>query len=809
MTRQFGDGTTRQVLAVAVLALVVGGVVGAVAVGTLTGATDPSPAGTDATDPDVGDGEPGTTIDPGSGNGTATARDAAVEQFGSEASFRRYVRRGSAGSAWGGAADGREAAAGGADAGGDGNGNGGAATGGDGATRRATEDVAVQRQGAADGRVSSTNVQEAGIDEPDRLKATGAYLYYARGNEPTRGGPGVGVAPPEERRSEVDVPPERIGRTHVFDTRDPAAPERVGTINDSGRLLRHGDSLVVIRGDRLAGYDVSQPGDPTRTWSRTLNGTVASARLHDGTIFLVTRTDAGPETPCPARPLGGDGAAIPCSDIYHPRGQVAVDATYTAYALAPADGTVRDSVAFVGTARESALYVSANALYVTYTERTDRTAVLLETLASPAVDAPEHVLDRLREVRSYDLSVRAERVEAQTVVRGWLQNLPEEERRQVEQNLSDGFQRYVREHRRNLTTTGIVRVGLGNGLAVEAVGSVPGVPLDQFSMDEHEGRLRITTTVPRQYGTDSENDLYVLNATSLERVGAIQGMGLDQRVYATRYVGDTAYVVTFRRVDPFHVVDLSDPAAPKEVGTLKLPGFSSYLHPINDTRVLGIGREDGRVKTVLFDVSDPSDPTIADTYFPGASWSAVSESHHGFLLDRRHGVFFLPASDGGYVVDYTDGLSETTRVDTGGAATRAAYVEDYLYVFSDRELVVVDERNWSVVDRTGLGPVFEEPAGVYQPFLDELSAGDTEAARDFVHPDSSLSDRPLLGAGARSSEDFELELRSARIRDRSEATLELVTTTVTVTDDESNPYRVVVTLRRHDGGWRLWSVESR
>jgi len=568
----------------------------------------------------------------------------------------------------------------------------------------AVETTTFQADSAASGndgsgsvsRHSSTNVQEQGIDEPDRLKTTGDLVYYADR-------PMYRVQPFLERRGDVERRWQPPGSTHVVDSSDPARPQQIADINQSGNLLLSNDSLVVFQGSRLVGYDVSDSNDPERTWTRSINGSVETARLVDGQIYLVTSSSVSPGNPCPVVPLSGPGGQVDCTSIYHPRQQIPVDVTYSAYTLDPSDGAVGDSVSVVGTRDRSAIYMSDNALYVTYTQRTPRGELLGDAILSEYVGAPDWVADRVREVRSYNLSARATQVEIDSTIQQWLQNVPEDEREQRRSDYQKGLEAYVEDHRRNLTTTGITRIGVSDGLSVEASGEVPGEPLNQFSMDEHNGSLRIATTIPRQFGTDSVNDLYTLDADSLERQGAVQGMGVDQRVYAVRYVGDTAYVVTFRQIDPFHVVDLSDPADPEELGELELPGYSSYLHPIDEDHVLGIGEKDGRVKATLFDVSEKSDPTIDDTYYPGAGWSAIAESHHAFLIDRKHGVFFLPGNDHGFVVDYTNSeLSEETRISMDGQPQRAAYVDDYLYVFSDNELVVIDETDWSRETSLGL-----------------------------------------------------------------------------------------------------------
>ncbi|MFC7077826.1 beta-propeller domain-containing protein [Haloarcula halophila] len=564
------------------------------------------------------------------------------------------------------------------------------------ATDAATDDTGGTRSVVeTPSRVGTTNVQIAGIDEPDVVKTDGRNFYYT----PARAGSPVPIFQPQGRPTDISALPdaERPDQaTHVIDVTDPDAPEVHSEISDSGKLLQTGDTLVVIGHRNVTGYDVSDPENPEQSWERSLNHTAVTARLQDGTAFLVTRSGVGLDTPCPIRPLGADHA-IACGDVYRPEAQVPVDATYTALSIDAADGTVEDSVTFVGTSKNTVVHMSGDALYVTYTEETSQARQLGEFLRTEFDETPDHVEDRVAEIQSYNISARAKHQEINRVFDQWLATLSAEERERLRAEFDREFADYRGARQRNATTTGIVRVGIDDtDLSVEATGTVPGRPLNQFSMDQHEGTLRITTTIPAVGTADSTNDLSVLDSQTLERRGSVTDMGVTERVYSVRYVDDTAYVVTFRRIDPFHVVDLSDPDDPEETGELKLPGFSSYLHPIDDDHVLGIGKEDGTVKTVLFDVSDPSNPTIDDQrVLRTHRWSAISQSHHAFTIDRKHGVFFLPAGEDGVVMNYTDGsVSETATIQTNGTVSRARYVEDYLYVFSDDEVVVVDERTW-------------------------------------------------------------------------------------------------------------------
>jgi uncharacterized secreted protein with C-terminal beta-propeller domain len=181
-----------------------------------------------------------------------------------------------------------------------------------------------------------------------------------------------------------------------------------------------------------------------------------------------------------------------------------------------------------------------------------------------------------------------------------------------------------------------------------ASGTVPGHLLNQFSMSEHEGHLRAATTngSPWASGTDSSITVLRRDGERLVRVGQVSGMGKGERIYSVRYVGATAYVVTFRQTDPFYTVDLSDPTAPRVVGELKIPGYSGYLHPIGDHHVLGIGQDataQGRVtgsKVSLFDVSDLANPTEVATWKQAKSNTQAEYDHRAFLYwpDRKLAV---------------------------------------------------------------------------------------------------------------------------------------------------------------------------
>jgi uncharacterized secreted protein with C-terminal beta-propeller domain len=211
-----------------------------------------------------------------------------------------------------------------------------------------------------------------------------------------------------------------------------------------------------------------------------------------------------------------------------------------------------------------------------------------------------------------------------------------------------------------------------------ASGNVPGYLVNQFAMSEQEGKLRAATTngVPWSSEEQSESSITVLEqqGDTLAAVGTVADMGKGERIYSVRYDGDVAYVVTFRQTDPFYTVDLSDPTAPRVVGELKIPGYSSYLHPIGDGLVIGVGQsasDEGRTqgtKVTLFDVSDLTAPTELATWSLPNSGSSVEWDHHAFLYWPATKQLVLPVNEWPLTGNYEDGFfgAVVLTVDRGG-----------------------------------------------------------------------------------------------------------------------------------------------
>ena len=164
-------------------------------------------------------------------------------------------------------------------------------------------------------------------------------------------------------------------------------------------------------------------------------------------------------------------------------------------------------------------------------------------------------------------------------------------------------------------------------------GSVPGWLLDSYSLSEYAGTLRVVTTGERRQASA----LYVLDADTLRRRGAVTGLGAGENLHAVRFLGPLAYVVTFESVDPLFVLDLADPDHPVKAGELTVTGYSDYLHPVADGRLLGVGQdvdEQQRVSGLqvsLFDVTDPAKPSRLDNVVRRHTPSESPLDPHAFL----------------------------------------------------------------------------------------------------------------------------------------------------------------------------------
>ncbi|MFW6118297.1 MAG: beta-propeller domain-containing protein [Chloroflexota bacterium] len=191
----------------------------------------------------------------------------------------------------------------------------------------------------------------------------------------------------------------------------------------------------------------------------------------------------------------------------------------------------------------------------------------------------------------------------------------------------------------------------GDEIEFVASGEVPGMVLNQFSMDEYGGYFRVATTT--REGTP-QNHVYILNM-ALNITGSLEDLARGETIYSARFMGERGYLVTFKKTDPLFVIDLKDPYNPEELGYLKVTGYSDYLHPYDETHIIGIGKETVEaeegdfawcqgVKISLFDVSDVSNPVEIDKYEIGdrGTDSPVLQDHKAFLFDKSRNLLVIP-----------------------------------------------------------------------------------------------------------------------------------------------------------------------
>jgi uncharacterized secreted protein with C-terminal beta-propeller domain len=263
-----------------------------------------------------------------------------------------------------------------------------------------------------------------------------------------------------------------------------------------------------------------------------------------------------------------------------------------------------------------------------------------------------------------------------------------------------------------------------------AAGQLPGTVLNQFSIDETNGFLRVATTNLSPTASRTENNVFVLREDGgvLEFVGGIQDLAPTETIFSVRFFGDRGIVVTFRQIDPLFTIDLSDPAEPKVAAALKLPGFSTYIQPIDRDHVLTFGKGgpngwDGPPQISLFNIRDLQRPTLIDKANVGTrTWSEDAwKDHHAVAYFPEYNVLAIPSNRTEY--NYTNrpnvpwaakylpteyhetfvfkiDTTSATRSDAGiqtlgriaqdSTVRRSVRIEDSLYAIADGAITIVN-----------------------------------------------------------------------------------------------------------------------
>jgi hypothetical protein len=519
---------------------------------------------------------------------------------------------------------------------------------------------------AADTAVKSdsyqTNTQVAGIDEGDLVKSDGKTLFIASGTD-------VALVAPQGAGTRVlaridtttgEAGPDRPGDKYVVQ----------GSVVD---LMLYGSTLVVLvteyapRLDQLPNstttayvpydalqtkallYDVSDPVRPAFLSSLGQSGAYLTSRLVDNLLYLVTEhviPDSGqlkadePETFVPLVSHGRTSVALDAADcVILPNPQGPRFAVATSIDLTKR--TRIDTESVLG--GSETVYLNADNLYL------------------GAADYDKALSKKARKAAG----------------------------------VSD---------LREVWGTRLTRIALKNGeLTVAGQGVIPGNLINQFALDEYDGHLRVAVTVSgetTQRGWLSQPALYVLDS-ELKIVGSLPKLAKKESVQSVRFEGPIGYVVSFERIDPLFALDLRQPEDPKVMSALKIPGFSTYLHPWSDGRLLGLGMEADSngmttgMKLSMFDTSDPFDVTEQVNLKVPFDHSEALYNHKAVLVDANAGLIGFPVvswrsdrpSQRYLVYRYTDGtftLEEKLRpaLPENGDGVRGLTLNGDLYIAS-------------------------------------------------------------------------------------------------------------------------------
>jgi uncharacterized secreted protein with C-terminal beta-propeller domain len=480
---------------------------------------------------------------------------------------------------------------------------------------------------------SSTNTQESGVDEADIVETDGNYIYTLSGGKLV-----ILDALPADQMSIVSQTDVEgwSSAMYLFNGRltivSSVQDEQTDDSTDDGwgpvaaayeywRPWRHYHSRV-----KVTVFDVSDPAAPQTVEQTYIDGSLSDSRSVDGRVYLVVTNPS--LFPFPQLIQQGDKGDYVYETEAAYRARLAADL----YQQLPGIESVVDTPAGkVSLARQSLLTDAGlfmpggiggeNLMSVVSMDVTDD---------QPGVSASTSLV-------GVSGQVYASQDNMYIVSSGWNTGV---------WGLWTGGGDSSTIYKFSLTDLAIPLV---------ATGVVPGHVLDQFSMSEQDGYFRIATT---QWDGQSSSNLFVLeqDGDSLSVIGSLIGLGVTEQIYSVRFMGDKAFVTTFRQTDPLFAIDLSEPTRPRVAGELKMPGYSSYLHPIDENHLIGFGMDadaNGRVTGMqlsLFDVTDLDNPVRTAQYiFSGGAWSNYSEAtwdHHAFSYFSEYGVLALPISEG-------------------------------------------------------------------------------------------------------------------------------------------------------------------
>jgi len=557
---------------------------------------------------------------------------------------------------------------------------------------------------------SSTNTQVAGVDEADLVETDGSYIYSLQDDELIIADASPADAMNVVARRDFDgialgiyLSGNRLtmltGSLHYWI--NPPLPVDSGVVAQTVLPPSPAQDPFVT----VTVLDVSNPAGPAVVETTRLDGSYGESRLMGDQLYLVMRNDAWvPEPqkiPNPEPPPQDDSppsnAKIVAPDIWPPGGYsdtvYETEASYRARLEAmPLQDLLPGYESSAGGSQTSGPLVTAPNAYVRDLGDSEigqnlTTVTLLDV--GDAAGGPVATST----VAGYGGAVYASGTSLYLAGTTWT---------------DDGGE-----------STRLFKFGLNaDSVPLLATGTVDGGVLNQFGMDEFDDTFRIATN--DGWRTDAANHLYVLEqmGDKLETIGSIKNIAKGEDLQSVRFDGSRAYIVTFLRVDPLFTVDLTNPTSPKIAGELKIPGYSSYLQPIGDGLLLGIGRDidddginDKGLQLSLFDVSNLSSPTRIAKYTIEDGYSEAEYDHHAFSYFSDQQILAVPVAgyDDG---DYRQELA-VLKVDAAAKAftllgnvappsevRRSLRIGDALFAVASKHIQTVQLQNPGVVIKT-------------------------------------------------------------------------------------------------------------
>lgn len=621
---------------------------------------------------------------------------------------------------------------------------------------------------------STTNIQVAGVDEADIIKTDGDYIYSVNNNIVSI----IKAQPALESALISSIKLEGQGQSlYLKDDKLVVFGFDQSATVDTKMMFRPNSYLF------LNFYDISDRTNPRLLKNFKFEGSYNASRLIDQRLYLITTNyNFYPAGDFILPKVFADGQLISSEsnsanynypDVYY------VD-TASAYNVSTIISLSLDdltepliSQVYMMPAGEN-VYVSAGNLYLTYTKYLSdyqlRMSVARELMFDKLSASDQKKINMISEIDSTILSDDEKAGKINQIIDNHFARLSETDREPLLKQLDEAFQERYQAIYKELEKTVIHKIGLDNGaLTYKGSAEVSGRVLNQFSMDENKGYFRVATTRSQSWimplaasfrvvtsqenqGQESYNNVYALD-DQLSLVGVLENLAPGERIYSVRFMGDRAYVVTFKQTDPLFVIDLKDPSQLNVAGQLKIPGFSSYLHPYKENMLIGVGKEvidNGSqgidikgLKLSLFDVTSPAEPKeIANLAIGGrGSDTPVLFDHKAFLLIPDKDLLAIPMSlTKADSVDYSlefqglgifkiepDKFSELGRVyhpakvESGAinyseAISRSLYIGDYLYSLSSAMIGInqlSDLKNFQSINLPSAGaPIQESPAPI-------------------------------------------------------------------------------------------------